>query len=50
MAQTWRLLAGSFQFVESLEQFLLDFAQAPKVAKGAGRGLKAATNCLPACG
>jgi hypothetical protein len=24
MARTWRLLARSFQFVESLEQFLID--------------------------
>jgi hypothetical protein len=24
MAQTWRLLARSFQFVESLEKFLID--------------------------
>jgi hypothetical protein len=24
MARTWRLLARSFQFIESLEQFLMD--------------------------
>jgi hypothetical protein len=26
LAQSWRLLARSFQFVESLEQFLIDYS------------------------
>jgi hypothetical protein len=36
MAKTWRHLAGSYQFVESLERFLLDAEQARNAEKAKG--------------